>query len=69
MKQQFSCRLAALLAAAAISALPPFAFGAEGQVLKPANVPKIVDPTVQGEENAVLTQAPNVPPPITRKHE
>ncbi len=29
---------------------------------------KAVDPEVQGEEIAVLTQAPNVPPPITRKH-
>ena len=29
---------------------------------------KIVDPSVQGEEIAVLTQAPNVPPPIKRKH-
>src|SRR5690606_34392504 len=29
---------------------------------------KVIDPEVQGEEIAVLTQAPNVPPPITRKH-
>ncbi len=29
---------------------------------------KIVDPGVQGEEIAVLAQAPNVPPPINRKH-
>lgn len=29
---------------------------------------KPVDPTIQGEETAVLTQAPFVPPPITRKH-
>jgi nitrite reductase (NO-forming) len=28
---------------------------------------KIVDPEVVGEERAVLTQAPNVPPPIQRK--
>ncbi len=28
---------------------------------------KIVDPTVAGEEHAVLTSAPMVPPPITRK--
>jgi nitrite reductase (NO-forming) len=26
------------------------------------------DPTIVGEERAVLTQAPNVPPPIKRKH-
>lgn len=43
-------------------------YGAEGQVTRPAGAPKIVDPSVQGEEVAVLTQAPNVPPPITRKH-
>lgn len=24
--------------------------------------------TVQGQESAVLTDAPNVPPPLTRKH-
>ncbi|EDY19063.1 nitrite reductase, copper-containing [Chthoniobacter flavus Ellin428] len=29
---------------------------------------KIVDPEVVGEERAVITQAPNVPPPIQRKH-
>ena len=30
--------------------------------------PKIVDPSVTGEEVAVLTQAPKVPPPIKRSH-
>lgn len=34
----------------------------------PATKPKPVDPTIQGEEVAVLTAAPNVPPPIKRKH-
>ncbi|MBP9900737.1 MAG: nitrite reductase, copper-containing [Verrucomicrobia subdivision 3 bacterium] len=29
---------------------------------------KLIDPEVQGEVVAVLAQAPNVPPPITRKH-
>lgn len=29
---------------------------------------KRVDPTLVGQEEAVLTQAPHVPPPITRKH-
>jgi len=29
--------------------------------------PKPSDPEIQGQENAVLTQAPLVPPPITRK--
>ena len=43
-------------------------YGAEAQVARPASAPKLVDSSVQGEELAVLTQAPNVPPPITRKH-
>ena len=30
--------------------------------------PKLPDPDVQGDEIAVLGVAPNVPPPITRKH-
>ncbi|MDD5037437.1 MAG: copper-containing nitrite reductase [Methylococcaceae bacterium] len=34
----------------------------------PSNAAKIVDPEVNGVETAVLAQAPNVPPPITRKH-
>lgn len=49
-----------------------FAFGAsplmaaEGTVLaKPGGVPLAADLPV---ENAILTEAPNVPPPITRKH-
>lgn len=29
---------------------------------------KLIDPEAKGEEHAVLAQAPNVPPPITRKH-
>ena len=33
-----------------------------------ATKPKPQDPTIQGEERAVLTQPPFVPPPITRKH-
>jgi nitrite reductase (NO-forming) len=33
-----------------------------------ASGPKPVDPTVQGEEKAVLTQAPFVPPPIKRTY-
>lgn len=31
-------------------------------------VARPVDPSIEGEEHAVLTAAPNVPPPITRKH-
>src|SRR5687767_15252564 len=41
---------------------------AESAVVRAAGAPKPVDPDVQGEEIAVVTQAPNVPPPITRKH-
>lgn len=33
-----------------------------------ATKPKPHDPTIQGEEHAVLSQPPFVPPPITRKH-
>jgi nitrite reductase (NO-forming) len=66
--QLFSPRVASLLSAAAILSLTSPAQAADTQVLRPASVPKIVDPSVQGEEIAVLTQAPNVPPPITRKH-
>ena len=33
-----------------------------------APAPKLIDPEAQGVETAVLAQAPNVPPPITRKH-
>ncbi len=33
-----------------------------------AKVPTPTDPSIQGEETAVLTSAPKVPPPITRKN-
>ncbi|HEY9175502.1 MAG TPA: copper-containing nitrite reductase [Verrucomicrobiae bacterium] len=36
--------------------------------MAPLNGVKVTDPEVQGEEIAVLTEAPNVPPPLTRKH-
>ena len=42
--------------------------GAESAVARPNGAAKPVDPDVQGEEIAIITQAPNVPPPITRKH-
>jgi nitrite reductase (NO-forming) len=42
------------------------ALAAESEVKKTG--PKAVDPTIQGEENAVLTQPPFVPPPIKRSH-
>ncbi len=40
----------------------------EAETRAPAGGVKVVDPEIQGEEEAVLTQAPKVPPPITRKH-
>jgi len=39
---------------------------AESQTV--ASKPRPVDPSIQGEEKAVLTQPPFVPPPITRQH-
>jgi len=33
-----------------------------------AGATPVIDPEAQGEESALLTQAPNVPPPITRRH-
>jgi nitrite reductase (NO-forming) len=41
---------------------------AEGAAESPRGKAKVTDPDVTGQEVAVLTQAPNVPPPITRKH-
>lgn len=51
---------------ALIAALASPVNATEAPVL--ANGIKLIDPEVEGEEIAVLTQAPNVPPPITRKH-
>jgi len=57
--------MATLLAGALFyGALPP---RTSGQATSQAPRPKIIDPSVVGEENAVLTQAPFVPPPIKRK--
>jgi len=42
------------------------AWGAEAETKR--NGPKPSDPSIQGEENAVLTQPPFVPPPIKRSH-
>src|SRR5262245_40531941 len=57
---------ALLLAFIAITsaAEPPPAAGAP----LPGATAKGVDPELIGEEKAVLTAAPNVPPPIRRKH-
>src|ERR1051325_2454032 len=54
------------LAAIGVSLLAVTALANEAPVS--AIGPKPVDPEIQGEETAVLTDAPNVPPPITRKH-
>ena len=60
--------LATAFGFAAISSL----FSAEAPPAATAPLPgptaKGTDPEVVGEEKAVLTVAPNVPPPITRKH-
>src|SRR6184192_1691588 len=40
---------------------------AANQAAAPSPDAKLVDPDVTGVETAVLTQSPNVPPPITRK--
>src|SRR5438552_3411468 len=55
--------LAAVLLALSASRLP----AAADQAVAPSNGVKPVDPDVTGVETAVLTQAPNVPPPIPRK--
>jgi len=63
-------QLPAWLACIAILSIANFVSAAEtaGDAAPPAG-PKAkgVDPEIVGEEKAVLTQAPNVPPPITRK--
>jgi nitrite reductase (NO-forming) len=56
-----------LLVVAALAAASLCGRAAEAAALN-ANKTKVVDPTVTGEEHAVLTQAPIVPPPIKRKH-
>jgi nitrite reductase (NO-forming) len=43
-------------------------FTAQGQAAKPTGDRKPNDPNIVGEEKAVLTQPPFVPPPITRTH-
>src|SRR5262245_18908738 len=55
------------LSAVAVIAMFANVLGASEAPVK-ANGVKLIDPEVKGEEHAVLTQAPNVPPPITRKH-
>ena len=55
--------LAAVLLALSVRQLS----AAESQAAAPSNGAKPVDPDVASVETALLTQAPNVPPPITRK--
>src|SRR5262245_12580788 len=57
--------LGQISAAAVVGILAVTTWTAHSQTNAPA---KLVDPDVQGEETAVLAQAPNVPPPISRKH-
>ena len=55
-----------------LTALPATTRGAEPPPATPATLPgpaaKGTDPEIVGEEKAALTAAPNVPPPIQRKH-
>jgi nitrite reductase (NO-forming) len=62
--------LAALAGATALFTSPLMAAeeGAPGLGDPKGPNAKGLDPTIQGEEVAVLTHAPAVPPPITRKH-
>lgn len=43
-------------------------FSAEPPVAAPNGANRKPDPEIVGEEVAVVTQAPNVPPPIKREH-
>jgi nitrite reductase (NO-forming) len=62
--------IAALAGAAALVSTPLFAAEEGAPELNDPKGPnaKGLDPTIQGEEVAVLTFAPHVPPPIKRKH-
>ncbi|MHB8522864.1 MAG: copper-containing nitrite reductase [Limisphaerales bacterium] len=60
-------RSRAAIAAVLLALMAGHLFAAENETAAPANGTKLVDPGVTGVETAVLTQAPNVPPPITRK--
>ncbi|HUS33759.1 MAG TPA: copper-containing nitrite reductase, partial [Verrucomicrobiae bacterium] len=59
---------AKLLSVLALTAILVGADAAESAVARPPGASKPVDSDVQGEEIAVVTHAPNVPPPITRRH-
>ena len=73
MKSMKSARLSSTILATAFGfAAMSSLFSAEAPPAATAPLPgptaKGTDPEVVGEEKAVLTVAPNVPPPITRKH-
>lgn len=63
-RRKLGSLLAAIVATAALQ-LPVNAADAE---IKAPQGPKPADPSIVGEEVAVLTSAPNVPPPIKRTH-
>ena len=65
MKTQ-STHLRSLLLAYGLCASCLLSIGADSPVATSAK-PKITDPSVVGEEIAILTQAPHVPPPIKRR--
>lgn len=62
----------AIITAAVSLAATPALFSAEAPPAPTVSLPgataKGTDPEIVGEEKAVLTAAPNVPPPIQRKH-
>ena len=64
----FSSLRAGALASALLGMIATISFAAEGPAVVRGQNAKGTDPTISGEEVAVLTQAPNVPPPIKRSH-
>ncbi len=68
MRSFFRSRLATALSAGVVL-FAPLACGDAGAKGAPgAHIPLPEFPALKGEEIAVLTAAPNVPPPITRSH-
>jgi nitrite reductase (NO-forming) len=65
--QVLSLCTGALASVLLFTAVPP-TIAAESTVASRGPNAKGFDPTISGEEVAVLTQAPNVPPPIKRSH-
>ena len=66
--KSFSTVWAGALVVAFLLAPTPRSRGAADAAVPRAQNSKSVDPEISGEEVAVLTQAPNVPPPIKRSH-